>query len=197
MSSLIETQPSLLNDKSSQSTNHIAEEYTNEETVGALIKRLRCEKGLSQKDLAQRCNITPVQQCRIENNDCIPSKQSLKMISGQIGIPYSKLLIKAGYNHMSGEKIFYKKDGTKLDVDRLISTIYEVDSDLLSYFHDFKTFGTPENVEVLMLILKAMRKEDELCKTSSSKDSLISEYFTSTFQAMKKFIISSLKPITG
>lgn len=190
MSSFTETQPSLLNDESSQSNNSVSEI-----TVGTLIKDARQYKGLSQKDLASRCDITPVQLCRIEKDDSIPSKKTLKKLSSHTGLPYSTLLIKAGYNNMSGKKVFFKTDGTELNVEQLVCTIYKADSDLLDFFHGFEHYGSTENVKALKLFLQAMRKENELCKESSTKQEPINQYFKATFQAMKKFIISSLETI--
>ena len=190
----IETQPSLLNDKSTLSTNVAKEKEIIDTTVGALIKDARQKKGLSQKDLAIRCGITPVQLCRIENDESIPSKKTLRKLSGYIGISYTSLIIEAGYNSMSEKIVYYKKDGTELDVDQLISSIYKADSDLLDYFQGFEYFGSTENTEVLKLLLLAMRKEADLCKIASEKKDLTSNFFKTTFQAMKTFIISSLRP---
>lgn len=190
----IETQPSLLNDKSTLSTNVAKEKEIIDTTVGALIKDARQKKGLSQKDLAIRCGITPVQLCRIENDESIPSKKTLKKLSGYIGISYTSLIIEAGYNSMSEKNVYYKKDGTELDVDQLIRSIYKADSDLLDYFQGFEYFGSTENTEVLKLLLLAMRKEADLCKIASEKKDLTSNFFKTTFQAMKTFIISSLRP---
>ena len=168
----IETQPSLLNDKSTLSTNVAKEKEIIDTTVGALIKDARQKKGLSQKDLAIRCGITPVQLCRIENDESIPSKKTLKKLSGYIGISYTSLIIEAGYNSMSEKNVYYKKDGTELDVDQLIRSIYKADSDLLDYFQGFEYFGSTENTEVLKLLLLAMRKEADLCKIASEKKEL-------------------------
>ena len=192
MSSFTETQPSLLNDKSSQSDNSLSES-----TVGTLIKDARQYKGLSQKDLAARCKITPVQLCRIEKDESIPSKNTLKKLSSHTGLPYSMLLVKAGYNNMSGKKVLFKTDGTELNVDQLVCTIYKADSDLLGFFHDFENYGNAENVKILKLFLQAMRKENELCRENCTKEDPINQYFETTFQAMKKFIISSLETIVN
>lgn len=194
MSLINETQPILFAGKSSQSQSTEIELAEENSSVGSLIKEARQRKGLSQKELALRCDITPVQLCRIENNENIPSKKSLQKISGHIGLPYSTLLVEAGYNNMSGVKAFYKQDGTELNVGPLIDTIYKADSDLLDYFQDFEHFGSHENVEVLKLLLLAMRKEADP-KYASQKDDLVFKHFKSVFQALKRFIISSLSPI--
>ena len=192
----LETNTHSLNDKSTQSPPGISDMNISELNVGALIKNARQKKGLSQKDLAKRCGITPVQLCRIENNECIPSKKTLQMLSGHIGISYTTLIIEAGYNSMSGKNVYYKTDGTELDVNCLVRSIYNADSDLLDYFHAFEYFESTENIEVLKLLLVAMRKEADICHHPDTKKDPVSRLFKSTFQALKKFIISSLRPIT-
>lgn len=166
-------------------------------TIGAIIKQARIDKKLSQKELANLSSISQVQLCRIENDECVPTKSSLRNISAHIGIGYSSLIVQAGYNNVTGTNIFLKKDGQELNVNQLICSIYKADSDLLDYFHDFETIGTRENITVLKLILQAMRKEasndDILSRTNSSMNS----YFKTAFQSLKKFIISLLAPITN
>lgn len=168
-----------------------------DQTIGELIKSTRKEKHLSQKSLASLCGITAVQMNRIESGDSIPSKESLKAISAHISIPYTELLLKAGYNNMAGEFKLFNKDGNELDAKKLICSIYRADSDLLELFLNFETLATHENVELLKLLLKAMRKEAQICNDSSQTESWFSSYFRKTFSALKTFIISSLKPITG
>lgn len=165
-------------------------------TIGAVIRHARKEKGLSQKELASLSGITPVQLCRIENDESIPSKSSLRSISAHIGIEYTALLVCAGYNNMTGQKIFYKTDGSELDINKLIHSIYKVDSDLLDYFDSFEDIGTIENVTVIKLILQAMRKEVNGCDVAHETDAEINSFFKRSFRALKHFIISSFSPIT-
>ncbi len=174
-------------------------QQTNSEppTIGAIIKQARIDKNLSQKGLAQLSDISQVQLCRIENDECIPSKNSLWNISAHIGIGYSSLIVQAGYNNVAGTNIFLKKDGQELNINQLICSIYKADSDLLDYFQDFETIGNSENVTVLKLVLQAMRKEAANEDTLSRTDSLMNPYFKTIFQSLKKFIISSLMPITN
>lgn len=166
-------------------------------TIGAIIRRARKEKGLSQKELASLSNITPVQLCRIEKDESIPTKTSLRSLSAYIGIEYTSLLVCAGYNNMSGKRIFYKTDGSELDINRVIRSVYKVDSDLLSYFDDFENIGTAENVTVIKLMLQAMRKEVNACNTVHETDAEINSFFKRSFQALKQFIVSSFSPIVG
>lgn len=197
MSLNTETQESKANVKSNPTPPNKTPVNDCDLTVGALIKQARIKKGLSQKELASLSGITSVQLCRIERDDCIPSKHSLRALSPHIGIEYTALIVQAGYNNMSGKRIFYKKDGNELDIIPVVRSIYGADSDLLDYFRDFETIGTTENVAVLKLILQAMRKEVDTCNTTNDTDTVINSFFKRNFQALKKFIISSLRPMAG
>lgn len=197
MSSFDETQPSILHEKSSESRNNSQPIITEDKAVGTLIREARLRKGLTQKELAALAGITPVQLCRIENHESIPTKNSLKMISGQVGVPYTELIVHAGYNNMAGEQLLFKKNGDALNVSRIISSVYRADSDLLDCFTDFEEFGTEENTEVIKLLLNAMRKEAKLKASKTGEIDSFSSYFKTTFQALKKFVISSVKPLSG
>ena len=164
-------------------------------TVASLIRDARQQKRISQKELAEMAGITAVQLCRIENGDCRPSKQTLKKLSSYIGVPFSELLLEAGYNNMKGDDGFYKRDGDRLEVEKLVESIYRVDSDLLDCFRDFEFFGTEENVEVIRVMLMAMRQEAGIGIASSEKSSAVGEFFRNTLLALKRFIISTLSPM--
>jgi DNA-binding XRE family transcriptional regulator len=43
------------------------------ETIGSILKRQRTAKGLTQKALAKRIDMSPVQLCKIENRVSTPS----------------------------------------------------------------------------------------------------------------------------
>ena len=60
--------------------------------VGNAIKSLRKKKGISQKDLAQKCGLSANALCSIENNDSFPSKDSIGKICNALGIPVSFLM---------------------------------------------------------------------------------------------------------
>ena len=165
-------------------------------TIGDTIRTTRKAKHLSQKSLASLCGITPVQLNRIEAGDSIPSKNSLKALSAHLCIPYTQLLLMAGYNNMSGEFNLYKRDGSELNIEAIVCSIYKADSDLLDLFQDFDKIADSEDVEVIKLLLKAMRKEMDQCLDLSQLEQQLFAYFRKTFQALKTFIISSLSPMT-
>lgn len=162
------------------------------ESVASLIKNARRRKRLTQEELAKRSQITSVQLCKIENGKSIPNRQTLKKLSGHIGVPYSELLFHAGYNNMKGEDALYKKDGSVLDVESLVQSIYRTDSDFLGLFYEFESIGTEENIEVIRVLLNAMRKEVRILGDPEAEKNLANEFFQNFFVALKHFIITSL-----
>lgn len=163
--------------------------------VASLIKEARLRKRISQKDLAGQAGMTPVQLCRIEGGECRPSRQTLRKLSGYIGVPYSELLVQAGYNNLKGDDRLYKRDGNILDAEQIVESIYRIDSDFLDYFRDFEEIGTEENIEIIKMLLMGMRKEAETRRLPREHESFFSRYFQNSFLALKRFIISSLSPL--
>lgn len=60
--------------------------------IGTAIKNIRKRKGYSQKDLANRCNLSVNALCQIENNSSFPQKTTIKKICDVLEIPTSYLL---------------------------------------------------------------------------------------------------------
>ena len=60
--------------------------------IGTAIKTLRKEKNISQKKLAEECNISVNALCQIENNVSFPQKSTIRKICTVLGIPTSYLL---------------------------------------------------------------------------------------------------------
>lgn len=162
------------------------------ESVASLIRTARKRKRLTQEELAKRGKISAVQLCKIENGKSIPNRQTLKNLSGHIGVPYSELLLQAGYNNMKGDDTLYKKDGSVLDVDNLVQSIYRTDSDFLGLFYEFESIGTEENIEVIRILLNAMRKEAKILGEPRAGIDSVSEFFQNYFVALKHFVITSL-----
>lgn len=165
------------------------------EGVAALIKDARRRKRISQKDLAKQAGMTAVQLCRIESGECRPNRQTLRKLSVYIGIPYSELLVRAGYNNLKGDDRLYKRDGNVLDTDQIVESIYRVDSDFLDYFRNFEEIGTEENIEIIKMLIIGMRNEAKVAKLSSEHENFFVDYFRNSFLALKRFIISSLSPL--
>ncbi len=60
--------------------------------VGDAIKNLRKNKGLSQKELAQRSGLSANAMCSIEKNEAFPSRDSIDRICKALEIPTSYLM---------------------------------------------------------------------------------------------------------
>ena len=162
--------------------------------LGEHIVERRHEKKLSQKALASLIKVTPVYMCRIESGKQIPSKDCLKQISAYIGTPYDRLLALAGYNDLSPKWELYATDGNALDPKSIVDSIYKIDSDLLGFFENFEEIGTPDNIQVLKILLLAMRKEVSIKGLGKSKVSPTDKIFKESFFSLKNFITSLLMP---
>ena len=156
--------------------------------IGDIIRKEREAHGLTQKNLASLSGISAVQICRIEKGECIPTPSSLKDISPYIGLSYSLLLIKAGYNHFSGRTQYFDQNGNEMDIDSIVASIYNADSELLKTLGDISLFASPDNILALKLFIFAMRKEGE------TKNAKKNNYFSCVTSALKKFIIESITP---
>lgn len=167
-------------------------EYTLQ--VGDKIREARQEKKISQKALAHSINITAEQLCRIERGDCRPSKATLQKLSAYIGIPYPELIRLTGYNNATGDIILYDKNGEIINTSSILYSLYRADSDFLKCFYNFETIGTPENIEVIKLLINAMQKEVNLGNTQNVEKKSIDSFFLKTFTALKSFIIETLAP---
>lgn len=162
--------------------------------VGEEIRNARQQKRISQKELADLIGMSAAQLCRIECGDSRPSKTTLQRLSSHIGIPYPELLRLAGYSNMKGDRMLFNKDGEKIDVFALVSSIYRADSDFLECFRDFETIGTPENIEVIKALVYAMRKEVKIGEAKVNGESPIDDFFLNTFMALKRFIVTAFTP---
>lgn len=60
--------------------------------IGTAIKKLRKEKKISQKTLAEECQISVNALCQIENNISFPQKSTIRKICDALSIPTSYLL---------------------------------------------------------------------------------------------------------
>ncbi len=60
--------------------------------IGTAIKMLRKERKITQKLLAEECNISVNALCQIENNSSFPQKNTIRKICQVLNIPASYLL---------------------------------------------------------------------------------------------------------
>lgn len=60
--------------------------------IGTAIKSLRKEKGLGQRELADKCGISINALSQIETNSSFPHKNTIESIASALGVPVSYLL---------------------------------------------------------------------------------------------------------
>ncbi len=63
--------------------------------IGAAIRDLRKEQGISQKSLASKCNISATSLSQLEKNYKYPHPRNLKTISEQLGTTIAGIYIHA------------------------------------------------------------------------------------------------------
>lgn len=61
-------------------------------SIGNNIKKLRNQKGLTQKELAEKCNLSRSYLADLERDRYNPSLESLKLIANSLGVSLSFLL---------------------------------------------------------------------------------------------------------
>lgn len=63
--------------------------------IGEAIKAIRLQKGIKQKDLATRAEMSANALCSIEQDKSFPSKKTINSICRELEIPVSYLLFSA------------------------------------------------------------------------------------------------------
>ena len=61
------------------------------ETFGAQLRRLRRDRGLTQRQLAERSALTWRSISRIENDEQMPSRSSRRNLAKALGVPRTTL----------------------------------------------------------------------------------------------------------
>jgi len=60
--------------------------------IGKAIRLVRKQKGITQKRLADKCDLSYNALCRIELGDVFPKKENINKIAEKLGVPVSYLL---------------------------------------------------------------------------------------------------------
>ena len=154
-------------------------------SIGARLKNARTKKGYSQKELADLVGVSTAQWSRIESDVNRPSRETLIKTSAYLGVPFHDLVMLAGYSALRSDRSLYSKEGKTIDSDGIVKSLYAVDSDLLEDLKDFEDIGTDQNVKVLTLLLRGMRKE--VMESDSADESACA--FRKSFRALKDYII--------
>lgn len=154
------------------------------------LRKGRSDCGYSQKEFAALIGITNTQYNKIEAGKDRPSRETLKRISAYLGIPYIDLVRAAGYNTVRSDNALFDKEGKEISAEQVILSMYRTDSDLVKNFEDFDRIGSRDNVELLLCMLKAMRKEVEESDPEQSKEPA-DKLFLNSFRALKRFVLDS------
>ena len=105
-------------------------------TFGEILKQLREQNGLSQRELGEKSGISNTEISRIESgNRQKPSPLVLKAIYPFLGVTYEALLIKAGYMEETvdhdgyTERIFWDESGNIVDIIKRTKELFAHDSE--------------------------------------------------------------------
>lgn len=60
--------------------------------IGTAIKKIRKEKGIGQREIAEKCNISVNALSQIETNATFPQKGTIQKISEVLNVPVSYIL---------------------------------------------------------------------------------------------------------
>ena len=104
-------------------------------TVGEYIQSARTERGLTQTELGEKCQVSGAEISRLESGKRrAPSPRMLKKISEALVIDYSELMRLAGYieevheGEKTFEQVFRDKDGNIVDVVRGVKEMFRKDA---------------------------------------------------------------------
>lgn len=148
-----------------------------------MVKAARQKAGLSQRSFAEKLGITQTQLCRLETTNVKPARKTLKRLSPYLGIPYSTLLVKAGYSDViSEDEDYFSTIGLPVELNKIVEEIYRADADLALDLQNFTEYATQENICLLKLIISIMKK------TVQEPDS----YFTKVLGYTREYITNVL-----
>lgn len=103
-------------------------------TIGKYLADLRAEKGISQRELAEKSGISNTEISRLESGKRVnPSPATLKAIAEAFGVEYSDLMKAAGYiEEVHEEDSFYElvfrdETGEIVDIKRGVKEMFRRD----------------------------------------------------------------------
>ena len=105
-------------------------------SIGKYIADLRLERGMSQRELAEKSGLSNTEISRLENGKRVkPSPATLRGISEALGVEYSDLMKAAGYiEEVHTEDSFYElvfrdEHGDIVDIKRGVKEMFRRDED--------------------------------------------------------------------
>lgn len=129
---------------------------------GAYIKYLRSKVGISQKELAEKANLSASEVSKVENGERQkPSMKYLNCVAPVLGVSVQELLFRAGYiddvwSDKDLAKEYIDSYGNTIDVSYVINSIYGADVDLLPLLKMLIDRYNDEDLRIVKGIIKAI-----------------------------------------
>lgn len=93
-------------------------------TIGERIKKIRLEKGLTQKQLAEKCGLFDSTIRKYESGRQNPKIETVEKIANALGISISQLTtISFDLPPGAGEKVFDFRDELEKEIDSKVSSL--------------------------------------------------------------------------
>ena len=158
--------------------------------LDALLKSGRKKRGLKQKDIADKIQVTPTIINRIEAGVTKrPSKKVLQKIAAYTGMGYSQLLYICGYSSVMEHGVFYRMDSDEIiDYMKIVRAIYRVNASLLEEMDGIDTISY-ENTLILKDLIKTMKSAAEIEKSKvdeKTRSGIWIKFFKSVMKILRE-----------
>lgn len=125
-------------------------------TFGEYVKKLRTERGLSQRELSEKSGVSTAALSRIESGERQnTSLRVIKAIAPFLGISYEELMVQAGYIESVIENDQSEDSRILFDIYRRAKHIYEKDEELIGIFEQVVDKFPPEDIMLMKMILRS------------------------------------------
>ncbi|HEX9061806.1 MAG TPA: helix-turn-helix transcriptional regulator [Clostridia bacterium] len=136
--------------------------------LGKYVEMLRIDKGMSQRQLAERAGISNTEVWRIESGERKnPSPPILKVLSPHLGVTYEELMVKAGYieetiEHKGfTEKVYKDESGDIIDIVRRTKEMYEKDSEWANIAYRISSELSEEDIKAIKVVANSMLNKEK------------------------------------
>ena len=160
-------------------------------TIGKTLREARIAKGYSIRELSEIVGISAAQLSRVENGNSRPSRDLLRKISAFLGIEYGELVRLTGFSALKADRRLFNKQGEEIDPEKIIKSIYAVDSDLLELLSDLNAYCEGSDCEFLHVILETMKDLHEVRKEGEMPDA--ERFRVNAYESMKKCIVDTFR----
>ncbi len=126
-------------------------------TFGEYIKKLRCERNLTQRNLSEKSGVSHAEISRLESGKRKnPTPKVIKAIAPFLGISYEDLMVQAGYfEHVIDYDEFQGDNQILFDIFRRAKHIAEKDEELIGIFERIVDKFPPEDIMLMKMILRS------------------------------------------